>query len=160
MLRIARTTASRQIALLDGTIVPPGTPIAILHFWNEHLPPFAPDGPNLGWARLFRERMLISLQELSHYLQTTSEWDDVPAIHACVNSGSRCRYLQIQRAVSRFGFELLPGEVSCGLHERGEDMLIWAFARAFNPTALRRHGLWRDRTELWMSKASLINHYG
>ncbi|WP_158258409.1 YkoP family protein [Rhodopila globiformis] len=160
LLRIARGTAPHRITLRDGTAVAAGAPIAMLHFWNEHLPHFPPDGPDLAWARLFRECMVISLQELSHHLQATPAWYDVRIIHACVNFGSRRRRWQIQRAAARFGFELLPTEVPCGLHEWGENMLIWAFVRAFNPPALRRHALWRDRTGLWISKASLISRYG
>lgn len=160
LLRIARISAPRQLALADGTLVRVGEPIAILHFWNEHIPRFAPMGPDLAWANVFRRRMLMSLRELAHCLESDPSWDGVHAIHACVNFGSRRRRWQIQRVAARFGFELVPNDMSCGLHEWGEDILIWAFARAFNPAALRRHVLWRDRTELWISRASLTNRYG
>jgi hypothetical protein len=160
LLRIARIASPRQVELGDGTLVRQGDAIAILHFWNEHLPPFAPAGPDLAWALTFRERMLVSLRELTQYLDEHGAWDDVRAIHACVKFGSRRRRWQIQRAAARFGFELLASDVPCGLHEWGEDMLIWALARAFNPAALRRHVLWRDRTELWISRAGLTSRYG
>ena len=52
------------------------------------------------------------------------------------------------------------GRPPTGLHELGEDMLIWAFARAFNPAALRRHKLRRDRTELWISRDRLLQLHG
>lgn len=160
LLRIGRTTAPRQLALADGTLVRSGESIAILHFWNEHLPRFTQVGPDLAWANIFRHRMLVSLRELAHHLESDPAWDDVQAIHACVKFGSRRRRWQIQRAAARFGFEIVPCDLRCGLHEWGEDILIWALARAFNPAALRRHVLWHDRTELWMSRASLINRYG
>ena len=160
LLRIARTAAPREIVLSDGTRVHPGEPIALLHFWNEHIPRFSPGGPDLAWAKLFRHRMNLSLGALSHHLAEDRSWDDVRAIHACVNFGSRRRRWQIQLAAARFGFELVPVEVPCGLHEMGEDILIWCLARAFNPAALRRHVLWRDRTELWISRESLTSRYG
>lgn len=160
LLRIARATAPRGLALADGTVMRAGEPIAVLHFWNEHIPRFAPGGPDLAWAKAFRHRMLISLRELARHLSEDRSWDDVQAIHGCVNFGSRRRRWQIQLAAARFGFELVPTDAPGGLHEMGEDILIWCLARAFNPAALRRHVLWRDRTELWISRASLISRYG
>ena len=160
LLRIARITAPHDLRLADGTPVQHGEPVANLHFWNEHIPRFAPLGPDLAWAKTFRHRMQVSLKELTRYLESDPGWNDVRAIHGCVNFGSRRRRWQIQLAAARFGFELVPSEVPCGLHEWGEDLLIWAFTRAFNPAALRRHVLWRDRTELWISRASLIRRYG
>lgn len=160
LLRIARATAPREIALNDRTCVHAGEPIALLHFWNEHIPPFPPGGPDLAWAKAFRHRMNFSLRALSRYLAEDRSWDDVHAIHGCVNFGNRQRRWQIQLAAARFGFELVPVEVPCGLHEMGEDILIWCFARAFNPAALRRHVLWRDRTELWISRDRLASRYG
>lgn len=160
LLRIARAAAPREIVLNDGTQVHPGEPITLLHFWNEHIPRFPPDRPDFAWARLFCRRMHFSLCALSRHLAEDSGWDDVRAIHGCVNFGSRRRRWQIQLAAARFGFELVPVEVPCGLHEMGEDILIWCFARAFNPAALRRHVLWRDRTELWVSRNRLTSQYG
>lgn len=158
-LRIARGTAPHDLWLSDGTAVHVGDPVAMLHFWNEHMPPFKPGGPDLAWAHLFRYRMIFSLQALADYLRSTHAWDDVQAIHGCVNFGNRRRRWQIRLAAARFGLELVPVEPRSGLHERGEDMLIWGFARAFNPMSLRRHVLWRDRTELWVSRASLLRQY-
>lgn len=159
-LRIARVRATRRICLSDGTVVNPGEQIAMLHFWNERMPPFPRTGPDLAWAVTFRQRMLASLEAVSHYLAEDHSWDDIRAIHACVNFGSRRRRWQIRRAAARFGFELVPGEAASGLHEWGEDILIWAFTRAFNPAALRRHALWRDRTEIWISRTVLSSRYG
>ena len=138
LLRIARATAPRELRLGDGTLVHPGQPIALLHFWNEHIPRFAPRGPDLAWARIFRHRMQSSLRALARHMEEDHAWDDTQAIHGCVNFGSRRRRWQIQLAAERFGFELVPVDVPCGLHEIGEDILIWCFARAFNPVALRR----------------------
>jgi len=160
LLRVARAAARHRLTLSDGTEVHPGEPIAMLHFWNERIPRFPPGGPDLGWARLFRKRMLFSLRALAQFMNSHPEWDDVHAIRGCVNFGSRARRWQIQVAAARFGFELVPVESAYGLHECGEDLLIWAFARAFNPFSLRRHVMWRDRTEIWISKPSLLRRYG
>lgn len=160
LLRIAHATAPREIRLDDGTVVHAGEPIALLHFWNEHIPRFPPGGPDLAWAKIFRHRMNLSLRALARHLQEHSGPDEVRAIHGCVNFGSRRRRWQIQLAAARFGFELVPVEIPCGLHEMGEDILIWCFARAFNPAALPRHVLWRERTELWISRDRLRSRYG
>lgn len=160
LLRIARAAAPREIRLSDGTQVRPGEPIALLHFWSEHIPRFPSGGPDLAWAKLFRHRMNFSLHALSRHLAEERGWDDVRAIHGCVNFGNRRRRWQIRMAAARFGFELVPVEVPRRLHETGEDILIWCYARAFNPVALRHHVLWRDRTELWISRDSLTNRFG
>lgn len=156
LLRIARGTASHDVLLSDGVAVHAGDPIIALHFWNERMPRFGPSGPDFAWARLFRHRVLFSLHALACHLKKNDEWDDARAIFGCVTFGSRARRWQIRLAAARFGFELVPGEPPNGLHQRGEDILIWGFVRAFNPAALHRHSLWRDRTELWISRARLL----
>jgi hypothetical protein len=160
LLRIARVQVDRRIVLSDGSVVNPGESVAVLHFWNERMPPFSPAGPDFAWAISFRDRMVASLRRVSRHLLEDHGWDDVHAVHACVSFGGRCRRWQIRRVAARFGFELVPGEAPPGLHEWGEDMLIWAFTRAFNPAALRRRALRRDRTELWISRATLSSRYG
>lgn len=159
LLRIARAAAARQVALRDGTLVRPGDPIAVLHLWNEHIPRFAPTGPDMAWAITFRDNMTFSLHALAHYLQENGAWRDVQAVHGCVGFGNRWRRRQMNRAAARFGFELLPTQTPYGLHRMGEDILVWCLTRAFNPAALRRPVFRHDRAELWTSRASLVLSY-
>jgi hypothetical protein len=159
LFRISRASAPHDVELSDGTQIRTGEAIAVLHIWNEQLPRFSLVGPDFGWAQVIRRRMLASFRELARHLDHDPAWADVHGIHACVTFGSRRRRDQIRRTAARFGVELVDIGVPCGWHELGEDVLIWAFARAFNPAALRRHCFRRDRTELWMSRARLLALY-
>jgi hypothetical protein len=159
LFRISRTTAPHDVQLSDGTRIVAGEPIALLHIWNEQLPRFSLVGPDFRWAQLIRRRMLASFSELARHLDQDPAWADVRSVHACVTFGSRRRRAQIRRTAARFGVELIDVGVPTGWHELGEDALIWAFARAFNPAALRRHCFRRDRTELWISRARLLALY-
>jgi hypothetical protein len=160
LLRIAAGPAHHAVTLSDGTRVAEGEQVITLHMWNEQLPRFRLQGPDLRWALDVRRRLVRSFQALARHLNEEEAWREVKGIHACVTFGSRRRRWQIRRAAARFGFELIEdGTPVAGLHEFGEDFLIWAFARAFNPAALRRQRFHRDRTELWMSREALLARY-
>lgn len=158
LLRLARSEAPVLISLSDGTCIEAGQPVADLHIWNERLPRFA-RGADFGWAITVRQRMRASLGQLARHLADDPAWRETRAVRACVTFGSRRRTAQLRRAAARFGFELVRTASSTRLHDRGEDLLIWAFIRAFNPAALPRHCLWRDRTELWISRDTLLRLY-
>ncbi|HEY6430787.1 MAG TPA: hypothetical protein VIZ17_02300 [Acetobacteraceae bacterium] len=159
LFRISRATAPHEAALGDGTCIQAGETIGVLHIWNEQLPRFSLVGPDFRWAQLIRRRMLGSFRELARYLDEDPSWADIRGIHACVTFGSRRRRAQIRRVAARFGVELIEIGGPNGWHALGEDVLIWAFARAFNPPALRRHCFRRDRTELWISRDRLLTLY-
>ncbi|HET6183371.1 MAG TPA: hypothetical protein VFA03_07225 [Acetobacteraceae bacterium] len=161
LFRLARAPAPHEVRLSDGTVIAPGEEVLILHIWNEQVPRFRfPSGPDLMWALDVRSRLLRSFRLLARHLAEESDTQHIRAIHGCVAFGSRRRRWQLRRAAARFGFDLIDdAERPKGLHERGEDVLIWVFTRAFNPAALRRQPLWRDRTELWISRAELLRRY-
>ncbi len=159
LLRIALAPAPHAVRLSDGTCIPAGEPVAMLHMWNEQVPRFSLAGPDVRWALDVRRRLLHSLGSLARHLDHDPAWKHIRGIHACVTFGSRRRRWQMRRAAARFGFDLIEDGAPAGLHELGEDFLIWAFARAFNPVALRRQRFRRDRTELWISRDTLLARY-
>ena len=160
LIRISYTTAARPIVLSDGARVRPGDQVLDLHIWNEQLPRFFGPGADFTWAALIRRNLLHSVRSLARHLAQDPQCQSLVAIRARVTFGGRRQASQIRRAAARFGFEMVGGGPPNGLHELGEDMLIWAFARAFNPAALRRHKLRRDRTELWISRDRLLQLHG
>jgi hypothetical protein len=160
LLRLALAPAPREVTLSDGTRIEAGETVIMLHIWNEQVPRFRLGGPDLRWAIDVRRRLRRSFWALAKHLEEDPAWTQVRGIHACVVFGSRRRREQIRRAAEHFGFELIgDGAPAKGWHEWGEDFLIWAFARAFNPGALRRSPFWRDRTELWISREALLRRY-
>ena len=65
VLRVGLDQARAPVALSDGTRIEFGEPIGTLHFWNEHLPRYSHQGPDLGWACTVRDRVIDSLRALS-----------------------------------------------------------------------------------------------
>lgn len=159
LLRLAVAPAPHQVVLSDGTRIAAGETVVMLHIWNEQVPRFHRDGPDLCWAIDVRRRLLRSFRALAAHLGRDPAWESVRGVHACVVFGSRRRREQIRRAAEHFGFELIGSTPPKGLHELGEDFLIWGLTRAFNPGALRRSPFWRDRTELWISREELLRRY-
>ncbi len=159
LIRVGHTHATRRIDLSDGTTLSPGDPVIDLHMWNEQLPRFFGGSADFSWATLIRRNLRHSIRQLARHLADHPDCQSIVAVRACVTFGSRRRQAQMRRAAAQFGFELVEGGPPNGLHEMGEDILIWAFARAFNPAALRRHKLRRDRTELWISRDRILQLY-
>lgn len=155
LIRVRHTEATQVIELSDTRVLP-GDPVLDLHMWNEQLPRFLGPGADFCWAILIRRNLHRSITALARYVGSSPECRQVRAIRACVTFANRGGRTQIRRAAGRFGFEMMERCDPDGWHELGEDMLIWAFARAFNPAALRCHRLRRDRTELWISRERLL----
>ncbi len=163
LLRVALGTARTAVRLSDGTRVENGELIGTLHFWNEHLPRYAPDGPNLRWACAIRDRMRRSLCALAEYVEREPAWREIRAIRGEAALSTRLGILQVQRVGGRYGFECMPSTNHSFLHRLravGEAMTLWSLTRAFNPAALSRQPFIRDHHELWISRSSLLERYG
>lgn len=162
VLRIAMTEARADLRLADATEVRRGDPVGVVHLWNEHLPRFASGGPDLHWANAMRHRIQHSLAALASHVETDPEWLGVRAFCACAALSGGWRKGRVQRVARRYGFDLIEtGEFSPGsLRAIGEDIVIWALTRAFNPVAVRRQPFLRPRQELWTSRQTLLARYG
>jgi hypothetical protein len=161
LFRIGLSKTRASLSLSDGTRIDGGETIGTLHFWNEHVPRYNGDGPNFGWARAMRDQVVNSLCALADYVERDRAWRDVLAFRAEAALTSR-RSSRLHRVIERYGFE----EVACDrsllrrAHDLGDDFLLWGLTRAFNPAALLRLPFLRDHRELWISRASLLRHYG
>ena len=160
LLRVSLIQAPRDLLLHDGQQIRAGDDVIMLHIWNEQLPAFFALGADFRWAKMVRRRMRYSFGALARHLAADPALAGVTGIYACVLFSSRRPRWQISRAAASFGFELVETKSERSLRTLGEDMLLWAFARAFNPAALRRHCFRRDRGEVWISRAELLRRYG
>src|ERR1043165_7162087 len=79
VLRIGFMKAVMPVLLSDGTEIHEGERIGALHLWNEHVPRYAGNGPNLAWAKEMRRRMLWSLGLLADYIEHDPAWQTVQA---------------------------------------------------------------------------------
>ena len=161
VLRVALSAARIPVLLSDGTEIGVGDIVGALHFWNEQLPRYSPRGPDLGWACDMRRRVVHSLRSLAEHVERDPEWQPVQAFRAEATLSSRLGLLQVQRLARRYGFERVepPSTMLRQLHAIGDCLNAWSLTRAFNPAALARQRLLRDRHELWISRRRLLQIY-
>ena len=162
VFRIALNRARHSALLADGTVVQAGEVIGALHLWNEHLLRFPSSGPDLHWAKAMHLRVRHSLQALCRHVEDDPAWAGVQAIRAEVPLPVRLLAGEQMRRVARHhGFEIgVRDEASgWGFSLLAENLLLWGFARAYNPHALSHGRLLRRRQELWLSRVSLVANY-
>jgi hypothetical protein len=161
ILRVGLSQARAPVLLCDGTQIRGGELVGTLHFWNEHLPRYTSNGPNLGWACEMRDRAVYSLCAFSDYIESEADWQEVQAIRTETALPARLGASQIERVFRRYGFERVPTDWSflARLHGLGECFVLWGLTRAFNPAALPRQPFLRDRHELWISRTTLLLRY-
>jgi hypothetical protein len=163
VLRVGLGQTRTAVTLPDGTRVENGELIGTLHFWNEHLPRYASDGPNVRWACAMRDQMRRSLRLLVEYVERERAWREIRAFRGEAALSTRLGILQVQRVGERYGFERVPPtnqSLLRRLHDVGECFTLWSLTRAFNPAALSRQPFIRDHHELWISRRSLLERYG
>lgn len=161
VLRVGLQRACAPVLLADGVMIVAGSPIGVLHFWNEHMPPFPPQGPDFRWAKDMERRLRRSLGTLAVHVGRDPAWAEVRALRADAALSGQLRATQMLRIAGRYGFEMKAlGATTLGsLHGVGESFLLWAFARAFNPPALKHHRFLRDRAELWITRDTLTARF-
>lgn len=164
ILRLSLIRSRRDLLLADGTPVQRGDPVAVIHFWNERLPPMPAEGADLRWARQMMAQLRPSLRLLAQYLDSQPALAAVPALcgeAAFIHAGNLPAGTSL---LHRLGFELRPS-VRTGAWGRfvrfWENLYNWMLVWTFNPGSLRGKRM-RDleRYWLWMSRAALQRLYG
>jgi hypothetical protein len=164
LLRFAHGRIQREVRLADGSTIRPGAAIVDLHLWNERLA-FLPS-PRRGLARAsaLRRDLGTSLRELARRLETDPAFAAVVAVRARAAFVPRKRLRQVVRFARAYGFDaaLTPAATRhpTRLEVLSENLLLLALAWTFNPASLRRNGMRRERTELWISRAGLLARFG
>jgi hypothetical protein len=162
VLRIGFMRATMTVRLSEGTEIRKGDLIGALHLWNEHVPRYSGNGPNLAWAKEMRRRILRSLGLLASYIEREPVWRNVQAFCGDSMLSSRIGGAQMRRLARRYGFEIIerPPTLSGHLHTVADSFIVWGLTRAFNPGALPRQRFLRDHRKLWISRATLRWVYG
>jgi hypothetical protein len=162
--RIMITCAGREISLPDGTRLHAEHRIIELHIWNEQFPCFPEDGATLGWGRQVSRRVDISLRELARYLAAAPDLADIGAIRADTRLAGPATTAQLLRICRRYGFERGPDPGRPSLLEwcrvLGENIFIALLILAHNARAFRPAGIWRNRVQMFLSRADLERRYG
>ncbi len=161
MLRLQNARARWNIPLPDHLILA-GSPVVLLHLWNERIPLIALQGPSLDWALQFQRRLLYSLGAVALHLQGTASMKDVQAVGGVIaqihlENPDGGRFL-----LEDLGFRLFPYHRPAGAFgEFWENLYTWLLMWAFNPASLRSHALLGlQRNEFWMTKESFLERFG
>jgi hypothetical protein len=161
--RMAIDHLDRDLVLPDSVRLSSGDRVASLHLWNEQVPPVPAAGATIAWARQMNRGLAVSLHHLAEYLAARPHLDDSKAIRANMGFGRSQQGQQLARISGRYGFESAPksGSVSRGaaIHRFGENVLISLMVLARSTAALRRDSLWRDRTEVFLSRQTLDERF-
>ncbi len=163
ILRIDVSSARSAVDFKDGSSIKPGDPVIEFHLWNEHIPRINGHGTDLAWASVARRRLVGSLQDLAEYLEREDPAHSIQGARGLASMVIR-NPAQLHRMSRRYGFEMHGRETPKGifqwLHRIGENMLIWGIVAAFNPGAMRTGRFMRGRHVIWISRKSLLRHYG
>jgi hypothetical protein len=163
LFRMQIAALARDLRLADGTRLRRGDRILDLHVWNEQFPRMAAPGPTLGWGGRVKRGIDLSLRELARHLAVRPDLDDVHAVRACLSADMAGPSARLARFMMRYGFEATEAQISPlaeRMHQIGQNILIAAMVLASNPAAFRAHSLWRGRTEMYLSRRFLEEHYG
>jgi len=164
LFRISIGACEESSALADGTRLQAGQKVGDLHLWNEHLPQMPADGPSLAWAHQAMLGAQKSLALLAQALEKDERLNGIEVFRARSSVTPRGGVRMLQRLGDRMHFEMRePVEKETlikRLHDLGENLLVWALIRTFNPGGLRGAKLMRHRSEFWISRKELVLRYG
>ncbi len=161
LLRLQVARASRPLHLGDQ-VVPRGSPVLLLHLWNEHLPRIPRAGPDLAWAKVAQRAFLRSLQAVGMYLQCQPHLKDIAAIGGCTALLFTSGQDGGVRLMERLGFTILPYSSPLGrFGEFWENFYSWLLIWAYNPGGLHYRPLFKlRRAEVWMLREDFIRRFG
>lgn len=163
VFRLEMCPAREFFTLSDGTRVEAGTPIGVLHFWNEQLLRFPKHGPDIRWAKSMLGRFRYSLEALCRYVEHEPGWAEVNAFCGTPRLPLRPNATRQLRAVAEaYGFEMAareeppPGR----FWSWAEGFRTLSFVLAYNPAASSHSSFRKQRQCLWLSRDTLVTRYG
>lgn len=160
MFRARISTARYAIRLPDGEI-PAGAKVLELHFWNEHMPQIAANGPDLALALRGRRMLTASLRTFAHRIRQDPDLAGSRAVGGATVLFAAGDASSGERLFRRLGFSVFPYRNPLGrFGQFWENLYTWALMWAFNAASLRqRHLLQLRRTEVWMSTEEFLERY-
>lgn len=161
MFRASTGRAQHEIDLPDGEI-PAGAKVLQLHFWNEHMPQIASDGPDLAVAIRGQRMLIASLRAFAHWVQCNPDRANGKAIGGATVLFAAGDASSGERLFQRLGFSVFPYQSPLGrFGEFWENVYTWALMWAFNAVSLQNRRLLQlRRTEVWMSTDEFLARYG
>jgi len=160
ILRLQTSRSAWDIPLPDHRIAA-GSPVMVLHFWNERIPLIKPQGPNLEWALHFQRRLLYSLKAVAFHLQGTAPLNGIQAVGGTITQIHMGGPDGGRLLLERLGFRVLPYHRPAGAFgEFWENFYTWLLMWTYNPASLRSHSLFElQRNEFWMTKDRFLERF-
>lgn len=161
LLRVRHTTLAHPVTLAGETFEA-GAAVVELHLWNEHLPPLPADGPTLAWAVRTQRRLRESFRALARQLPDDPRLADAQLIGGVTVLPLAGAHAGGVKLFEQLSFTILPYRNPLGrFGEFWENLYTWGVMWAFNAPTLAGRGLLRlRRSEIWMTRATLLRHYG
>jgi ceramide glucosyltransferase len=160
MFRVSIAPSDQAVTLCDGAQVRMGDEVGQLHLFNEQVPHIPPEGPGLAWAMRAQRQAAYTMELLAIAVRSDERLTKVQAFIADSVFTPRRGFAAIRRVAGRLGFEVhdpaRPEGILHRLHDWGENLLIWALLRTFNPAGLHGAKLVRERHRFWISREKLL----
>jgi hypothetical protein len=160
IMRLSHSRSPRDLVLSDDTRIGKGDALLALHFRNERLAAVLRQDATLETGVVLVQGMRHSLRLLARYVQAQHELDAVRALYGDFGFVRDERGEQLQRMLSRLGFDLVAGErPGWDARRRAfwDNLYSWWMIWTFNPASLRRKSFAHmRRNEVWMSRAKLM----
>ncbi len=164
IFRLSTHPLKKDILLPSGKTLHTGEEVAILHFWNEHMPTVPAGGADLAWGLHFRRQVDRSLQALADYSAAAPKMQSVVAFHGVPPFGSDGIAALPARFMERWGFELVFNELPQTLPGKfahfWEKLYTMALVWAYNPGSLQgKKPMQLGLDEVWLTREALLNRY-
>lgn len=162
MFKIAIKRLDAPAVLDNGTVIPAGAQVAMLHLWNEQMAVLGKETSPIAWGLRLARAFGNSLRLLSAYLASRPECACIAAAGADMAIASPEDTAQLLRICARHG--LIPARQRAksgkSLHRFGENILIGMLVLAQNPRAWRFASLRRSRVAVYITREELDRRFG
>lgn len=163
IFRISLKRSKIDLSLSDGTTIKKGDPIVELHYWNEHMLPIPPEGPDVSWGIKMYKQLLFTLVELDRFISEDPRFMNVKAFTGRTTLMS---HNAEDGLLKRLGFEFIQsswplkgGPFMRNIRSFGallENCYWWVLVWAFNPGSLKGKRF-KDllRCDVWISRRKI-----
>jgi hypothetical protein len=143
-------------------VIEEGSPILLLHLWNEHIPVISKEGVDLSWARRTITLFINSLYSLGTLLSHDPQFESILAIGGASVMLTHYPRQNGVKLLNRLGFTVLPYKNTIGkFGEFWENFYSYLLVWAYNYPSLRDRQLFQlSRKEIWISKVDFIRRFG
>jgi hypothetical protein len=160
LLRLQLSQAPHDLRL-PGGVVSAGSPVLLLHVWNEHVPPIPRSGPDVAWALAITRMLVRSFRDVADEILRDPRLQRVQAVGGWTSLASLPGQDGGGGLIRRLGFAISPYAGPLGrFGEFWETFYTWWIMWTFNPASLRGRRLVDLRhDEMWMTVDEFVRRY-